>query len=253
MANGEWTEDQKKVMRWLSLPPQLRQPSTFRKLCTSLNNGKGYHHSSVYDWFRLVGWKEAVSKMACQILLDMEPFIAQAALSNMITPEGWQERIGHERYRKKGLLDLKSQGYLDEVSDTPSDDALKTEQRRTFAAERLALMPDQQREEFRELLSDLVGLDVYAPTIFRTSELSVSGSEVDERPLPFTVEKWVDIEQEDRLEAESRTLSQGARDFIQHRDGMKSVTPQGLQALKKKTIRKKRGRYNKGKDNTNSI
>jgi hypothetical protein len=257
MANGEWTEDQKKVMRWLALPDGWKQPETFRALCRSLNEGRGTPERTVYSWISRPTWKPAASKMALLTMLEVEPLLVKARLENMLSPGGWQERVNYDRYVREKLNDMHAQHMFDEVLDHPSEDRLLNEGRQRLAAERLSLLPAQQRQEFQELLADLVGLQLDHSQIIGTNELTLCESDTtDGLAASLPVEMWVNPREEaakEHLAEQGRTLSQGARDFIQHRDGMKSVTPQGLQALKKKTIRKKRGRYNKGKDNTSSI
>jgi hypothetical protein len=124
--------------------------------------------------------------MACQILLDMEPFIVKAALSNMLSPEGWQERITMTGTRRKGLLDLKSQGYLDEVLRySLEDDALNGAAKNLCGGEVGPYARPATRRVSRVTKRFGGPTPVYAQTIFRTSELSVSGSEVDDGLVPF--------------------------------------------------------------------
>jgi hypothetical protein len=254
MANGEWTEDQKKVMRWLALPDGWRQPETFKELRLSLNGGKGIPERTVYSWIERPTWELAAAKMALVTMLEIEPLLVKARLSNMLSQGGWQERVNYDRYVREKLNNMLDQGLFDEVlTNSVSEEKLLDDARKRLAAEKLSQMEPVKRQEFQELLGDLVGLRLDDSQIIQNSSLAVCD---DDTPRNLPAIMWVNPQEEaarEQLAAQGKTLSQGARDFIQHRDGMKSVTPQGLQALKKKTIRKKRGRYNKGKDNTSSI
>jgi hypothetical protein len=261
MAADPWKKDKLRVMRWIALPKNWRNPKTFSALCRALDNGNGIHRNTVLEWMESSRWRKLATKATLLTLVEVEPLLVRASLENMLDPAGWQERIAHRRYVMPMLNDMVADpDFFAEVLEEPSDEMLRDEERKRLAAERLSLMPAEQREEFRRLLTDLLAVSVPDTAIITTSTLEVPssppGSDDDAPVIATAVEKWVDLEEEAELEKiiEKHAYDQATRKvFAQHRDGMKSVTPQGLQALKKKTIRKKRGRYNKGKDNTSSI
>jgi hypothetical protein len=64
-----WSADQYKFQLWLALPSSIRKPKTQRAIAEEL----GVHESTLSDWKKLPGWRDAVNTLALDLVRDDVP------------------------------------------------------------------------------------------------------------------------------------------------------------------------------------
>jgi hypothetical protein len=170
-----WTDEQLAYMQWLSIPPALRQPPTKSELARQLN----LDISTFFYWEKKPGWSNALSLVALKTLKDLEPQILQARIANMLTPQGWQERVAYDRYIKPHLYAAANDGLFDEV--LPSAERQNThsmlEAKRQYALERFAELPPDTQSTVQSILQGLGKLEAS----FNSTNGLITGQEATER------------------------------------------------------------------------
>ena len=154
MAERHWTEEQLALMRWLCLPPQLREQKTLTAFAEYINTPR----RTVYSWFEIPGFEEAKAKMAIQVQLELDADFRKAQMENMLTPTGWQERIAYYRYQFLPMLAMAKDGQLDDVRLLPASatPTVSIEQ----AQEELKSLPEPLKYQFLHILQNLGAIAV---------------------------------------------------------------------------------------------
>lgn len=183
----KWSDEQLVYMKWLSVPPALRNPQHKAELARQLD----LDVSTFFYWEQKPGWDNACSLMALKTMKDFEPQIQHASLMNMLSPaRGWQERVARGRYFLSFLYSAAEQGMFNEILTSQERNASNSmiEAKRQYALLKFAELPPEQQSTFSEILQGLGKLESDPNAV----PVMLEGQELIERAAA-SVHNYVDM------------------------------------------------------------
>jgi hypothetical protein len=114
---------QEAFMRWLCLPPELREYSSREKLAEVFE----VERSTLYEWERQAGFQDRLQKIAAKAMLELSPYFLRTLASDLLTPGNDKAHQVYWRYIQPRLETMKAQGLLDDAT-TEAEGRLTQEQ-----------------------------------------------------------------------------------------------------------------------------
>lgn len=103
---------QEAFMRWLCLPPELREHESRIKLAEFLD----VERQTLYEWEKQSGFQERLQKIAAKAMLELSPYFLRQLASDLLTPGNDKAHQVYWRYIQPRLETMQEQGLLKDAT-----------------------------------------------------------------------------------------------------------------------------------------